>query len=380
MKGGKDFQKMQKKNKFPPGFAVAAVGLSGILFMTGCTGEYDVLDKVADSTTVGESITDKINDMVSDQSQNVTYIYVAGKIMVRLTVLNTGAKAKWSSSKPKVASVTSEGYVTARSAGKAKITAVVGKKKLYCNVTVKVKPGEEVKMEFKDCKVQVGKTTRLRLMNIVGLASWKSSNTKIATVNANGDVTGRKTGSATITATYHCKRYTAKVTVISGTTSGTSVIRRKAPLADSGVLNAFDKLGFKYAYDPNITGFTGKFSAKEHRIIVRREEDDCIYHELGHFVAWVAGDVDYKKEWKAIYDKEKSKVTYFNKGYATQNPKEYFADAYKDYILHRSSLSSTRPLTYKYVKAAVSKVNAMTSTNFERMHKLYDSMWNKYGA
>lgn len=76
----------------------------------------------------------------------------------------------------------------------------------------------------------------------------------------------------------------------------------------------------------------------------------------------------------------KSKVTYFNKGYATQNPKEYFADAYKDYILHRSSLSSTRPLTYKYVKAAVSKVNAMTSANFERMHKLYDSMWNKYGA
>ena len=300
--------------------------------------------------------------------------------MVRLTVLNTGAKTKWSSSKPKVASVTSEGYVTARSAGKAKITAVIGKKKLYCNVTVKVKPGEEVKMEFKDCKVQVGKTTRLRLMNIVGLASWKSSNTKIATVDANGDVTGRKTGSATITATYHCKRYTAKVTVISGTTSGMSVIRRKAPLADRGVLNAFDKLGFRYAYDPNITGFTGKFSAKEHRIIVRREEDDCIYHELGHFVAWVAGDVDYKEEWKAIYDKEKSKVTYFNKGYATQNPKEYFADAYKDYILHRSSLSSTRPLTYKYVKAAVSKVNAMTSANFERMHKLYDSMWNKYGA
>ena len=232
---------------------------------------------------------------------NKTSLNLYTRTMVRLTVLNTGAKAKWSSSKPKVASVTSEGYVTARSAGKAKITAVVGKKKLYCNVTVKVKPGEEVKMEFKDCKVQVGKTTRLRLMNIVGLASWKSSNTKIATVNANGDVTGRKTGSATITATYHCKRYTAKVTVISGTTSGTSVIRRKAPLADSGVLNAFDKLGFKYAYDPNITGFTGKFSAKEHRIIVRREEDDCIYHELGHFVAWVAGDVDYKKEWKAIY-------------------------------------------------------------------------------
>lgn len=119
---------------------------------------------------------------------NKTSFNLYTKTMVRLTVLNTGAKTKWSSSKPKVASVTSEGYVTARSAGKAKITAVVGKKKLYCNVTVKVKSGEEVKMEFKDCKVQVGKTTRLRLMNIVGLASWKSSNTKIATVDANGDI------------------------------------------------------------------------------------------------------------------------------------------------------------------------------------------------
>lgn len=118
---------------------------------------------------------------------NKTSLNLYTRTMVRLTVLNTGAKTKWSSSKPKVASVTSEGYVTARSAGKAKITAVIGKKKLYCNVTVKVKPGEEVKMEFKDCKVQVGKTTRLRLMNIVGLASWKSSNTKIATVDANGE-------------------------------------------------------------------------------------------------------------------------------------------------------------------------------------------------
>lgn len=311
---------------------------------------------------------------------NKTSLSLYTRTMIQLTVLNTGAKAKWSSSKPNVASVTSNGYVTARSAGKAKITAVVDRKKLYCNVTVKVRPGEEVKMEFKDCKVQVGKTAQLRLMNIVGLASWKSSNTKIATVDRNGNVTGKKTGSVTITATYLGKRYTTKVTVISGTTSGTSVIRRKAPFADSGVLNAFDKLGFKYAYDPNITEFTGKFSSKEHRIIVKREEDNCIYHELGHFVAWTAGNVDYQKEWKAIYDKEKNKVTFYNKGYVTRNPHEYFADAYKDYVLHRSSLSSTRPATYKYVKAVVAKVNAMTSADFEKMHKAYDAIWNKYGV
>lgn len=311
---------------------------------------------------------------------NKTSLSLYTRTMIQLTVLNTGTKAKWSSSKPNVASVTSNGYVTARSAGKAKITAVVDRKKLYCNVTVKVRPGEEVKMEFKDCKVQVGKTAQLRLMNIVGLASWKSSNTKIATVDTSGNVTGKKTGFTKITATYLGKRYTTKVTVISGAASGTSVIKRKAPFADSGVLNAFDKLGFKYAYDPNITGFTGKFSSKEHRIIVKREEDNCIYHELGHFVAWTAGNVDYQKEWKAIYDKEKNKVTFYNKGYVTRNPHEYFADAYKDYVLHRSSLSSTRPATYKYVKAAVAKVNAMTSADFEKMHKAYDAIWNKYGV
>lgn len=310
---------------------------------------------------------------------NKTSLNLYTRTMVRLTVLNTGMKAQWSSSKPNVASV-SAGYVIARSAGKTKITAVVGRKKLYCNVTVKVRPGEEVRMDFKDCKVQVGKTTQLRLLNIVGLASWKSSNTMVATVDRSGNVTGKKTGSATITATYLGKRYTSRVTVVSSLTSGTSVIRKKAPLADSGVLNAFDKLGFKYAYDPSITGFTGKFSASEHRIIVKREEDDCIYHELGHFVAWTAGNVDWKQEWKAIYDKEKDKVTFFNKGYVTKNPQEYFADAYKDYVMHRSLLSSTRPETYRYVKAAVAKVNAMTSVDFEKMHKTYDSLWNKYGA
>lgn len=114
---------------------------------------------------------------------NKTSLSLYTRTMIQLTVLNTGAKAKWSSSKPNIASVTSNGYVTARSAGKAKITAVVDRKKLYCNVTVKVRPGEEVKMEFKDCKVQVGKTARLRLMNIVGLASWKSSNTKMITAS-----------------------------------------------------------------------------------------------------------------------------------------------------------------------------------------------------
>lgn len=75
---------------------------------------------------------------------NKTSLNLYTRTMVRLTVLNTGAKTKWSSSKPKVASVTSEGYVTARSAGKAKITAVIGKKKLYCNLECQSSEGKHL--------------------------------------------------------------------------------------------------------------------------------------------------------------------------------------------------------------------------------------------
>ena len=46
-------------------------------------------------------------------------------------------KVKWSSSKKKIATVSSKGVVTAKKKGTAKVTAKVGKKKLFCNLTVK---------------------------------------------------------------------------------------------------------------------------------------------------------------------------------------------------------------------------------------------------
>ena len=42
--------------------------------MTGCGKQYDVLDKIADSTTVGESISDKVQDELDIESSNAEYI------------------------------------------------------------------------------------------------------------------------------------------------------------------------------------------------------------------------------------------------------------------------------------------------------------------
>ena len=58
---------------------------------------------------------------------------------VQLKVKGTKAKVKWSSSNKKIAAVSKKGKVKAKKAGKATITAKVGKKKYKCRVTVKKK-------------------------------------------------------------------------------------------------------------------------------------------------------------------------------------------------------------------------------------------------
>ncbi len=54
----------------------------------------------------------------------------------RLKVKNTKKTVKWTSSNPRVATVSSKGLVTAKKKGTTTITAKVGKKKLTCKVTV----------------------------------------------------------------------------------------------------------------------------------------------------------------------------------------------------------------------------------------------------
>ena len=64
-------------------------------------------------------------------------IYVGKTVTLKLK--NNKNKIKWSSSNKKVATVTSKGKVKGKKAGKATITAKVGKKKYKCKVTVKKK-------------------------------------------------------------------------------------------------------------------------------------------------------------------------------------------------------------------------------------------------
>lgn len=70
-------------------------------------------------------------------SQKTLSLKVGKSKKLTLKNLSKNQKAAWTSSNKKVATVSATGKVTAKKAGKAKITATVDKKKYICNVTVK---------------------------------------------------------------------------------------------------------------------------------------------------------------------------------------------------------------------------------------------------
>ena len=70
-----------------------------------------------------------------------------------------------------------------------------------------------VKISKKSTSVYVGQTVTLKVTGTSAKVTWKSSNKKVATVNANGVVTGRKKGTATIRAKVSNKTLKCKVTV-----------------------------------------------------------------------------------------------------------------------------------------------------------------------
>lgn len=61
--------------------------------------------------------------------------------------------------------------------------------------------------------ITVGKSATLKVNNAKGKITWKSSNPKVAAVSKSGKVTGKKAGTAKITANVGKKNYTCKVTV-----------------------------------------------------------------------------------------------------------------------------------------------------------------------
>lgn len=151
---------------------------------------------------------------------------------------------------------------------------------------------------------------------------------------------------------------------------GTSAIRTAAPKADNALLEAFDELGFTFKVDASYK-YTGVFDART-RVIILRYNDDNVYHELGHFLAFVAGNYDVSSAFKDVYNREKSLYTGRNQAYILKNSSEYFAESYRDYVLNKSELKSQRPLTYGAIETALGRV---TDIQIDKIRNYYSGIW-----
>ena len=136
-----------------------------------------------------------------------------GKTASLKTTSNDAAKTvTYTTSNNTVATVSSTGVVKGVKAGTAVITANCGNATATCKVTVKA---PSVKFAKKSAVVYKGKTATVKA-TLAGVSSvtYKSSNTKIATVNSKtGTVKGIKAGTVTITATSGKLKATYKLTV-----------------------------------------------------------------------------------------------------------------------------------------------------------------------
>ena len=139
-------------------------------------------------------------------------IYTKGQTTASLKLTTTLTdKVTWTSSNKKVATVNSKGVVTAKTKGTAVITATCGEYKATCKVTVK---NPSLKLTKTSASVKVGKTTKITVkVTPSGKITYKSSNSKIATVSSKGVVKGKKKGTAKITVTCNGVKKVFTVTV-----------------------------------------------------------------------------------------------------------------------------------------------------------------------
>lgn len=134
---------------------------------------------------------------------------------------STDKTVKWKSSNIKIATVDSKGKITGKAKGTATITATVkGAKEVKIKVSVTAPvAAKSVKINKTSATLMKGKTITLSATvspsNTTNKSvKWKSSNTKVATVNSSGKVTAVGAGTAKITAaTTNGKTSTTTITV-----------------------------------------------------------------------------------------------------------------------------------------------------------------------
>ena len=155
-------------------------------------------------------------------SSKMLYIGETYKVPVKRVTGLSNKNVTYSSSKKKVALVSSNGVITPKKVGRATITvtsAANRKVKATLKVTVKARPAKSsITLPKKSTSLNIGKTYAIKVKSVKGLSdksvTYKSNNSKVASVTKKGVVKGKKAGTAVITVTSAVnKKVTAKFKV-----------------------------------------------------------------------------------------------------------------------------------------------------------------------
>ncbi|MCR5666844.1 MAG: hypothetical protein K6G01_08440 [Eubacterium sp.] len=132
------------------------------------------------------------------------------------------------------------------------------------------------------------------------------------------------------------------------TENGEYNIATYAKKADSELISKFKSSGYTYVIDSTLST-TGVFSPTR-KLISLAYHSDVVYHELGHYLAYVTGKSDKSTDFAAIYEEEKDDYAGTNKSYVTSTAAEYFAQSYRLYCTDASTLKKTCPKTYAFIE------------------------------
>ena len=205
----------------PESVSVASDGT--ITGLKGTQSPVTITGTLANGKTVTCAVTVivAIEDITLNKTSTTINKNATEKLSVTITPEDTSepTTVTWTSNNEEVATVASDGTVTAHKAGTATITATVGAFSKNCAVNVVV-PLESITINDADFTLNRGENKTLSTtINPEDTTddttiTWTSSDDSIATVDQNGKVIGVAAGEATITAKVGSKSDTVDVTVV----------------------------------------------------------------------------------------------------------------------------------------------------------------------
>lgn len=138
-------------------------------------------------------------------------VYLHNPVYLEAAAVPEG-KITWTTSDRKILSVNYRGKLIPKKTGTATITASCNGVEKSCQVTVR-----QPSVQFKKTSVTLFEESSYRLKTTArpsGQVRWKSSDSKIAAVDSQGSVTGKSSGTVTITASVPGAKAECQVTVI----------------------------------------------------------------------------------------------------------------------------------------------------------------------